>query len=122
MNWKPDYPDLAREEIVPPRRYRGRRKRPYIPRHPWRFVVEYADGRLVKWEEGVWSGAPEDVTRLEARVASGELVPNAVPSAFPPDVLSVPIVILEVIGPWARILEDKTPEPPWFDDPPDWVH
>jgi hypothetical protein len=62
--------------------------------------VEYPDGRRIKWEEGVWSGPREDVARLQARVASGESVPNAAPSAFPPDhVLSVPVLIYEVIEP-----------------------
>jgi hypothetical protein len=60
---------------------------------------------------------------LEARVTTGESATNAPPSAFPPgDVLSVPIVIQEVIGEWERILENKTPEPSWFDDPPGRVY
>jgi len=68
------YEEPPAGELLPPRRPRPNRKGRYIARHPWRFEVEYPDGKRIRWLEGRWFGPKEDVHRLEARVAAGDYV------------------------------------------------
>lgn len=99
----------------------GRRR---VPSHPWYFEAEYRGDRRVRWdEEGGWSGDEAMVAAIDSRIATGEWVTNAVPSSFPPEHwLSVVAVLIELFGPWERIVAQRMPDPPWFNDPPGRIY
>jgi len=67
-------------------------------------VVEYPGGKRIKWEEGAWSGPPDDVARLERRAWFGPPVDISRPGPLPADdVSAVRSLIYEVVGEWAWV-------------------